>query len=303
MDLLFFPTGGGKTEAYLGLAAFTLVLRRLRNPGGRRARGAGVSVLMRYTLRLLTLDQLARAAALVCALELERERTRRATGPGRSRSASGSAGRPRPNLMGARATSARTRRATKVRQFKNDEPQALADPARELPWCGTRSSRTRSRSCPNDDQPQDLRIVCMNSSATSPATGRCRSWPSTSRSIAACRLPDRDGRQVRGAALGRADRARSSAAPSGTTRPASTARRNPGRGDRLAAPLPPPDLVIQDELHLISGPLGTMVGLYETALDALCSRDRRARGRPKIVASTATVRRARIRSRRCSPAR
>jgi hypothetical protein len=55
VDLLFFPTGGGKTEAYLGLAAFTLVLRRLRNPG---ITSAGVSVLMRYTLRLLTLDQL-----------------------------------------------------------------------------------------------------------------------------------------------------------------------------------------------------------------------------------------------------
>jgi Type IV secretion-system coupling protein DNA-binding domain len=71
VDLLFFPTGGGKTEAYLGLAAFTLVLRRLRNEG---LAAAGVSVLMRYTLRLLTLDQLARGAALVCALELERER-------------------------------------------------------------------------------------------------------------------------------------------------------------------------------------------------------------------------------------
>ncbi len=67
VDLLFFPTGGGKTEAYLGLAAFTLVLRRLRFPG---IRSSGVSVLMRYTLRLLTLDQLGRAAALICALEL-----------------------------------------------------------------------------------------------------------------------------------------------------------------------------------------------------------------------------------------
>ena len=70
VDLLFFPTGGGKTEAYLGLAAFTLVLRRLRNPG---IASAGVSVLMRYTLRLLTLDQLGRAATLICALELERQ--------------------------------------------------------------------------------------------------------------------------------------------------------------------------------------------------------------------------------------
>ena len=59
VDLLFFPTGGGKTEAYLGLAAFTLVLQRLRNPG---IESAGLSVLMRYTLRLLTLDQLGRAS-------------------------------------------------------------------------------------------------------------------------------------------------------------------------------------------------------------------------------------------------
>lgn len=71
VDLLFFPTGGGKTEAYLGLAAITIVLRRLRTPG---IRSAGVCVLMRYTLRLLTLDQLSRAAGLVCALELERVR-------------------------------------------------------------------------------------------------------------------------------------------------------------------------------------------------------------------------------------
>src|SRR5262249_55960342 len=70
VDLLFFPTGGGKTEAYLGLAAFALILRRLRHPG---IGSAGLSVLMRYTLRLLTLDQLSRAATLICALEQERQ--------------------------------------------------------------------------------------------------------------------------------------------------------------------------------------------------------------------------------------
>ena len=54
VDLLFFPTGGGKTEAYLGLAAFAMVLRRLRHPAEEGLAGAGVSVIMRYTLRLLT---------------------------------------------------------------------------------------------------------------------------------------------------------------------------------------------------------------------------------------------------------
>ena len=77
VDLLFFPTGGGKTEAYLGLAAFTIVLRRLNNPAPAYR---GLSVLMRYTLRLLTLDQLGRAAALICALELEREQAKEKMG-------------------------------------------------------------------------------------------------------------------------------------------------------------------------------------------------------------------------------
>ena len=68
----------------------------------------------------------------------------------------------------------------------------------------------------------------------------------------------------------------------------------PRRGNRLSRPLPPPDLVIQDELHLISGPLGTMAGLYEAAIEALCVREIGGRQvKPKIVASTATVRHAR----------
>jgi hypothetical protein len=69
VDLIYFPTGGGKTEAYLGVAAFTLVFRRLSDPS---MSSAGVSILMRYTLRLLTLDQLERATTLICALELMR---------------------------------------------------------------------------------------------------------------------------------------------------------------------------------------------------------------------------------------
>ena len=97
VDLLFFPTGGGKTEAYLGLAAFTLVLRRLRI---RVSASAGLSVLMRYTLRLLTLDQLGRASTLICALELERQQDVEKLGEWPFEIGLWVGGRRHPNRMG-----------------------------------------------------------------------------------------------------------------------------------------------------------------------------------------------------------
>ncbi|HEY9766905.1 MAG TPA: hypothetical protein V6C71_00165 [Coleofasciculaceae cyanobacterium] len=68
-DLLWFPTGGGKTEAYLGLTAYTIALRRLQGKIGGRDGHHGVAVLMRYTLRLLTFQQFQRATTLICACE------------------------------------------------------------------------------------------------------------------------------------------------------------------------------------------------------------------------------------------
>ena len=164
MDLLFFPTGGGKTEAYLGLAAFTMVLRRLRHPGGNGRAGAGVSVIMRYTLRLLTLDQLGRAAGLVCALELERRGD--ATGrlgewPFEIGLWVGKAGTP--NHLGAKGDGRSDSARAKVGQYKNNprgKPSPI--PMESCPWCGEDFTPDSFVLLPNSDKPTDLRIACAS---------------------------------------------------------------------------------------------------------------------------------------------
>ena len=190
VDLLFFPTGGGKTEAYLGLAAFTMVLRRLRHPGDDGLAGAGVSVIMRYTLRLLTLDQLARAAGLVCALELEREQDADALRRVAVRDRPlGRARRRRRTSSGARATGDRTRRAPRCgssRTTRKGKPSPI--PLENCPWCGTRFEPDSFALLP-ERRPaaraahrlHELRVRLHA------ATARCRSSPWTSRSTGGSR--------------------------------------------------------------------------------------------------------------------
>ncbi len=126
-DLLWFPTGGGKTEAYLGLIALTTFLRRMRHG----AAGGGVTVLMRYTLRLLTLQQFERAASLICAMELMRRENPAELGHeeislgmwvGRSAT---------PNTLESATQQLRAARSGKVLQKEN--PVQL----HACPWCGT----------------------------------------------------------------------------------------------------------------------------------------------------------------------
>ena len=294
VDLLFFPTGGGKTEAYLGLAAFAMVLRRLNHPLVDGLSGAGVSVIMRYTLRLLTLDQLARATGLVCALELER---------------SGSSGRygkwpfeiglwvgvaATPNKMGRKGASAWRTARSKTIQFKEDprnNPRPI--PIELCPWCGATLDEDSFNLDPNTDRPQRLIVTCSDfdcefSEHPLPVVAVdesiYRRLPSfliaTVDKFAALPWTGESGLLLGGA--NRYD-------AHGFYGPC-----DPRVGLALPTPIPGPDLIIQDELHLISGPLGTMAGLYETAIEQLCvlNSDGRRIG-PKIVASTATIRRAR----------
>ena len=294
VDLLFFPTGGGKTEAYLGLAAFAMVLRRLRHPDGTGLAGAGVSVIMRYTLRLLTLDQLARAAGLVCALELERQTdaARYGTWPFEIGLWVGKAATP--NVLGKKGDNNSDSARAKVSQFKsNPKGRPSPIPLENCPWCGAAFEPDSFTLLPNSDNPAELRIVCTNFDCD---FTRDQPLPIVAvdeqlyRRLPAFLIATVDKFAAlpwtgpSGSLLGGADR---------QDKQGFYGAAEPGRGTRLPAPLPPPDLVIQDELHLISGPLGTMAGLYETAIEALCVRDIDGQAvKPKIVASTATVRRA-----------
>ncbi|MEN9935406.1 MAG: hypothetical protein RLZZ387_1985 [Chloroflexota bacterium] len=294
VDLLFFPTGGGKTEAYLGLAAFAMVLRRLRASGDGGKGGAGVSVIMRYTLRLLTLDQLARAAGLVCALELEREQEPQRYGSWPFEIGLWVGKAATPNILGHKGDRRDDTARALVRRFKSSpksNPSPI--PLENCPWCGTRFTPASFSLLPNDDHPSELRVVCSDFECEFSGS---RPLPIVAvdemvyRRLPAFLIATVDKFATlpwtgqSGALLGGADRHDASGFYGAS---------EPKRGQPLHRPLAPPDLIIQDELHLISGPLGTMAGLYETAIDALCTRtiDGKPAG-PKIIASTATVRRA-----------
>ncbi|MYS22801.1 Helicase conserved C-terminal domain-containing protein [Streptomyces sp. DvalAA-14] len=252
-DLLWFPTGGGKTEAYLGLIAFTTFLRRLRGGGT----GGGVTVLMRYTLRLLTLQQFERAAVLICAMEILRAGDPSALGHeeisigmwvGRSAT---------PNKLAVAAEKLRELRSNPLKPIQTENPVQL----RACPWCGEPLS-------PND-YAVDTADVRMTISC--PGAG-C----DFNAGLPVHLVDEAVYRAHPTLVIATVDKFASM-----PWRPESAALFNRDRVDGTR----PPELVVQDELHLISGPLGTLTGLYETAVDALARR-------PKIIASTATIRRA-----------
>ncbi len=249
VDLIWFPTGGGKTEAYLGLVAFLIVLRRLRHPDT----GGGTAVLMRYTLRLLTRDQFVRATRLICALELIR----------RERADLGSV----PVTIGmwvGEATSPNS--FAKAFDFVNKACASGEKPALVLdhcPWCEQAFEATRNY----DSTAQRFQFLCRN-----PECG----FGASPEGVLPCNVVDE--------ALYAEPPTMLVATVDKFARLTWEERANAFFGGALHRP---PELIIQDELHLIASALGSVAGLYEAAVDTVLQ----LRGvYPKYVASTATIR-------------
>ncbi|MFJ7412064.1 helicase-related protein [Streptomyces sp. NPDC098077] len=250
-DLLWFPTGGGKTEAYLGLIAFTTFLRRMRH----KERGGGVTVLMRYTLRLLTLQQFERAASLICAMERIRLGDERTLGTETISIGMWVGQSATPNKLSVAEESLVELR--KERELQEKNPVQL----HACPWCGTRIDAYQYEV---DKEAKRMYVRCPDT------------W---------CDFHD-------GLPVHLIDEAVYDARPTLVIATVDKFAAMPWREQTAALfnrdredGTPPPELIVQDELHLISGPLGTLTGLYETAVDLLA-------GEPKIIASTATIRRA-----------
>jgi ATP-dependent helicase YprA (DUF1998 family) len=250
-DLLWFPTGGGKTEAYLGLIAFTVFLRRARLAD----HGGGVTVLMRYTLRLLTLQQFERAAALICAMEALRRENPDELGTEPISIGMWVGASATPNTLEDAQTSLDALKENRTVKKKN--PVQL----HQCPWCGTVLAAP--------DYEVDLPSLRMHV--------RCPDAACDYRTGLPVHLVDEAVYAARPTLIiGTVDKFASLPWRSQTA-----ALFNRDRTDGT----PPPELIVQDELHLIAGPLGTLTGLYETVVDL-------AADSPKIVASTATIRRA-----------
>lgn len=313
-DLLWFPTGGGKTEAYLGVAAFAMAIRRLQGSLGGLDHAHGLTVIMRYTLRLLTIQQFQRASTLLCAMEVIR-REALAKGDKRWGETPFRIGlwvgqRATPNTTADAQQAIQNARGNQWRQLGTGTPAQLSS----CPWCGSEIQPGRDvvvKTSPN--------YFGRTYSFCSDPLGRCEFTPSQapneglpvvvvdeeiyrllpSMMIATvdkfAQMPWRgEVQSLFGRVSGFCQRHGFLSPDDQDTGTHAASRGQPRVTRQAHGFIRPPDLIIQDELHLISGPLGTMVGLYETAVDELATWDFEGkRVRPKVIASTATVRKAR----------
>lgn len=280
VDLIWFPTGGGKTEAYLGLTAFTIFYRKLAHSN----ESDGTTVMMRYTLRLLAAQQFTRAATLICACEyirqdsLQKKHKYPAYPLGKKAITIGlwigGSHIPNNNIgnNSAQYHLEKLQNVSNAGYVRSEKDRHNKFQVLKCPWCGTKLVKDDKAGklvgkwgysmkdgkhfymfCPHEDcdftKALPIQIIDEELYSNPPTL--------LFGTVDKFAMMAWDGRI--GAFFGLHSDNRTT------------------------------ELIIQDELHLISGALGTMVGLYETAIDGMAGM----KGvKPKIIASTATIRRA-----------
>lgn len=266
VDLVWFPTGGGKTEAYLGLIALTIINRRLTCGED----GYGVTVIMRYTLRLLTTQQFQRALRLILALEQIRLWEMDAYNLGKEQISIGLfvGDQSLPNSLDDLKIECRKWESRTETDNKSKIPLDVC------PWCGSKLKYEVGRN--------GVSFFCENVYCTYDVEN----------AIIPVRLCDDEIYKFPPTLLfGTVDKFAQLAHKVTTSKTftCKDSRRLFGRGENWNKLTP--DLIIQDELHLLLGPLGSAVSLYECAIDQLCTRkEGNLIIRPKIISSTATTR-------------
>tara|TARA_B110000902_G_scaffold223049_1_gene259603 strand:- start:3130 stop:6855 length:3726 start_codon:yes stop_codon:yes gene_type:complete len=266
VDLIWFPTGGGKTEAYLSVGAFTIIYRRLMNETGYE----GTSVIMRYTLRLLTAQQFERASRLIVSLEFLRKQFEGEL-------------RTEPITIGMWVGMSSTPNSLKEAEEKVEEINEECNKKDGIPdnknvfqisscsWCGTKLITKNQLNnwifgfkISGKKKDTEFKIKCVNK--------KCHFHNELPIQVVDEMLYDKPPTLL----FGTVDKF------------AMLAWKAKGNSffnslnDGLT-----PDLIIQDELHLLTGPLGTITGIFESVIEMLCTKNGR---KPKIISSTATTR-------------
>jgi hypothetical protein len=270
VDLLWFPTGGGKTEAYLGLMAYIIILRRLRSKNNYLST-AGTGVISRYTLRLLTLQQFRRTTSLICSLELLRSEF----------DILGDVEFSVGLWVGNQTTPEKISQASK--SLNDDGEKQSVKQFGRCPWCNTNfighENYVYIQFISNHTNPK---LICINENCEFSEHGVVGSIP-------AYMIDEQIYGNKPSIILGTVDKF-ARIPKLGRVGTIFGIEKNTNKNN-LNILTQAPDLIIQDELHLIEGPLGSMYGLYELMIQGIIARSD-PNNLPKVIASTATAKKA-----------
>ena len=302
VDLIWFPTGGGKTEAYLGLTAFNIFYRRIK--GKKKSNWShygGTTVLMRYTLRLLTTQQYERAASLICACDLIRLENKKLR---EEELESGELGEESISIglwVGGTSTPNKIPEArAQLNKLHNDTKEEYNFVVMKCPCCGTQIGKVEGITS-YDQKSNRIRGIHKKEGKTGAIYFQCDNSTCEYSDIPLPLQVVDESIYINPPTLllGTVDKFAMIPWKKEAGNLFGFRKDDSANIYRVC----PPELIIQDELHLIAGPLGTMVGLYETMIQTLCNNYNKTKPPfisideinfvvPKIVASSATISRA-----------